>query len=124
MFFPESRLLVAGSFEISAWRGLACCDGPRDPWSFDVRWRFSCAEGRGEERSGSPLLDSALGVPFPTPSLLLLLLFVVVLICVVVFSVLGGRDENLSCLREVGGRVELGVPELRLASGNAVLWKT
>jgi hypothetical protein len=81
-------------------------------------WRLSCAGSREEERFGSPFCESALGVLPLTPLLVLFILF-----GVVVFLVVEGRSSGACCLGEVGGRVELGVPELRLAS-SAVLWKT
>jgi len=118
-FLLELRSLTAGLAEFTAGRGLACCGDPRDPCPFGMWWRLSCAGSREEERSGSPFCESALGVLPPTPLLVLFVLF-----GVVVFLVVEGRGNSACCLGEVGGRVRMGVPELRLASGNAVLWKT
>ena len=70
---------------------------------------------------GEGCRESAPGVLPPAP-LLLLVLFGS--FGVVILFVVEEKGDGVCCLGRVGGRVGLGVPEPRLASGNAVLWKT
>ena len=88
-----------------------CC--PRRLWPFELSWQVPFSGNRGEERTGSPSSDSVGGTPNAE----------LVFFCAVAFAVSVGCGF-FCCWREIGVRVGVGVPEPRLVSGSAVLWKT